>query len=62
MPTTYEIQLLDPHHGWINSPEHLGNGIDNNRWATEAEAQAAIDELVALGVGAANWMRVALAA
>ena len=59
---TYEIQVLTPYHGWINSPEHLGHGFDNNRWATEAEAQAAIDELVALGVGAANELRVALAA
>ena len=57
----YEIQILDRHHGWINSPEHLGHGFDNNRWATEAEAQAAIDELVALGGFDANEMRVALA-
>ena len=58
---TYEIQVLTPYHGWINSPEYLGHGFDNNRWATEAEAQAAIDELVALGGFDANEMRVALA-
>ena len=58
----YEIQILDPRHGWINWPEHLGHGFDNNRWATEAEAQAAIDELVALGGFDANELRIALAA
>ena len=63
MPTpTYEIQVHTHYHGWINSPEHLGHGFDNNRWATEAEAQAAIDELVALGGFDANEMRVALTA
>ena len=58
---TYEIQVFDAYHGWINSPEHLGHGFDNNRWATEAEAQAAIDELVAVGFDA-NQLRIALAA
>lgn len=62
MPTTYGIQVLTAYHGWIDSPEHLGHGFDNNRWATEAEAQAAIDELVALGGFVATEMRVALAA
>lgn len=57
----YEIQILDPHHGWINSPEHLGHGIDDNLWASEAEAQAAINELVAAGFDA-NRLRIALAA
>lgn len=59
---TYEIQVFDAYRGWINSPEHLGHGIDNNLWATEAEAQAAIDELVALGGFDANELRIALAA
>ena len=57
----YEIQILDPRHGWINWPEHLGHGFDNNRWATEAEAQAAIDDLAAAGFDT-NRLRVALAA
>ena len=54
---TYEIQVFDAYHGWINSPEHLGNGIDNNLWATEAEAQAAIDDLAAAGFDT-NQLRV----
>ena len=58
---TYEIQVLTPYHGWINSPEHLGHGIDNNLWATAAEAQAAIDELAAAGFDT-TMLRVALAA
>ena len=58
---TYEIQVLTPYHGWINSPEYLGGDDDDNRWATEAEAQAAIDDLVAVGFDA-NQLRVALAA
>ena len=62
MPTpTYEIQVLTPYHGWINSPEYLGGDDDDNRWATEAEAQAAIDDLVAVGFDA-NELRIALAA
>lgn len=61
MPTTYEIQVFDAYRGWINSPEHLGHGFDDNRWASEAEAQAAIHELVAADFDA-NKLRVALAA
>ena len=62
MPTpTYEIQVFDAYHGWINSPEYLGGDDDDNRWATEAEAQAAIDDLVAVGFDA-NELRVVLAA
>ena len=58
---TYEIQVHTPYHGWINSPEYLGGDDDDNRWATEAEAQAAIDDLVAVGFDA-NRLRIALAA
>ena len=38
-----------------------GGDDDDNRWATEAEAQAAIDDLVAVGFDA-NELRIALAA
>ena len=57
---TYEIQVHTPYHGWINSPEHLGHGFDDNLSATAAEAQAAIDELAASGFDA-TMLRVALA-
>ena len=59
--STCEIQVFNAYHGWINSPEHLGHGFDDNRWSTEAEAQAAIDELAAAGFDT-NKLRVALAA
>ena len=54
---TYEIQILTP-HGWRADPDYLGDA--GNRWPTEAAAQAAIDQLVALGSFDPETLRVAL--
>ena len=56
---TYEIQILTP-HGWRADPDYLGGDDDDNKWPTEAAAQAAIDELVAIGRFDRAELRVAL--
>jgi hypothetical protein len=50
--TLYAIETLHPSMGWTDDPTLLSNGCDanDNRWASEAEALAACDEL-AQGLG-----------
>ena len=50
--TLYAIQTLHRSMGWTDDPTLLGNGCmaNDNRWASEAEAIAACDEL-AQGLG-----------
>jgi hypothetical protein len=50
MSAIYEIQTLTA-EGWTNDASLLGHGASqaDNEWATEAEAAAAIDDLVAAG-------------
>ena len=54
---TYEIQVLTP-YGWRADPDYLGNA--GNTWETEAAAQAAIDQLVAIGSFDPETLRIAM--
>ena len=56
----YEIEILTP-YGWRADPDYLGGEDDDNKWPTEAAAQAAIDELVTLANFDRAELRVALA-
>ena len=56
---TYEIQILTP-YGWRADSDYLGGDDDDNKWPTKAAAQAAIDQLVALGSFDPETLRVAL--
>jgi hypothetical protein len=57
---TYEIQTLTA-DGWSNDASLLGHGCSqaDNSWATEADAIAAMAELISVGIGSAATLRVA---
>lgn len=52
---TYEIQSHTI-HGWAADPAHLGDGL--NEWKTEADAEAALNELVTIAGFKRNELRV----
>jgi hypothetical protein len=46
----FAIEIHSAIHGWIDDPSFLGHGCveNDNRWATEADALIACDELANL--------------